>query len=219
MLFDFAVITIYLLAFRVAHSFLVSPRYALRQVVWGHEHECLIDPSESVVGTFRITQPGSSVATSLTGGEAVRKQVGLLEIKYNQFRLKSIPLTQVRSFVMGEVSLQDRQRTLDPEDPNIDKKVTAFLEEEVNVLKHEAIDKYKNLLRDAAAAGNAADTDKLKYKLQKPEEVLVRLKVEHTGFSTLNNQRFGAKFVGALANPVRIVCVPCLRCVASPRIQ
>jgi double-strand break repair protein MRE11 len=170
-------------------------------VVWGHEHECLIDPSESVVGTFRITQPGSSVATSLTGGEAVRKQVGLLEIKYNQFRLKSIPLTQVRSFVMGEVSLQDRRSTLDPEDPKIDKKITAFLEEEVNVLKHEAIDKYQNLLRDAAAAGNAADTDKLKYRLQKPEEVLVRLKVEHSGYSTLNNQRFGAKFVGALANP------------------
>lgn len=156
------------------------------------------------MGTFRITQPGSSVATSLTGGEAVRKQVGLLEIKYNQFRLKSIPLTQVRSFVMGEVSLQDRRSTLDPEDPKIDKKITAFLEEEVNVLKHEAIDKYQNLLRDAAAAGNAADTEKLKYKLQKPEEVLVRLKVEHSGYSTLNNQRFGAKFVGALANPVRI---------------
>jgi double-strand break repair protein MRE11 len=34
-------------------------------VVWGHEHECLIDFHESVVGTFRITQPGSSVATSL----------------------------------------------------------------------------------------------------------------------------------------------------------
>jgi double-strand break repair protein MRE11 len=156
------------------------------------------------VGTFRITQPGSSVATALTGGEAVRKQVGLLEIKYNQFRLKSIPLTQVRSFVMGEVSLQDRRSTFDPEDPKIDKKITAFLEEEVNVLKHEAIDKYQNLLRDAAVAGNAADTDKLKYKLQKPEEVLVRLKVEHSGYSTLNNQRFGAKFVGALANPVRI---------------
>ena len=34
-----------------------------------------------------------------------------------------------------------------------------------------------------------------KYEVQKPERVLVRLKVEHAGFSTLNNQRFGAQFV------------------------
>jgi len=171
--------------------------------VWGHEHECLIDPAESVVGTFRITQPGSSVATSLTGGEAVRKQVGLLEIKYNQFRMKPIPLTQVRSFVMGELSLQDQRSPLDPEDPKIDAKVTNVLEEEVRMLKVEAREKYENLLRDAAASGIAADTDKLHYKLEKPDEVLVRLKVEHSGFSTLNNQRFGAKFVGEVANPVR----------------
>jgi hypothetical protein len=42
-------------------------------VCWGHEHECCIEPQESVVGTFRISQPGSSVATSLIAGEAVRK--------------------------------------------------------------------------------------------------------------------------------------------------
>ena len=44
-------------------------------VIWGHEHECLIDPMESLVGTFRIIQPGSSVATSLTEGEAVQKKI------------------------------------------------------------------------------------------------------------------------------------------------
>ena len=49
-------------------------------VVWGHEHECLIEFFESVVGTFRITQPGSSVATSLVAGEAARKKVGVLDI-------------------------------------------------------------------------------------------------------------------------------------------
>ena len=177
----------------------------LLQVVWGHEHECLIDPAESVVGTFRITQPGSSVATSLTGGEAVRKQVGLLEIKYNQFRLNPIPLTQVRSFVTGEISLSDQRTPLDPEDPKIDVKVTKALEDEVRMLQAEAREKYRNLLRDAASSGKAADVDQLKYKLEKPDEVLIRLKVEHSGFSTLNNQRFGAKFVGQVANPVRTV--------------
>jgi double-strand break repair protein MRE11 len=173
-------------------------------IVWGHEHECLIEPAESVVGTFRITQPGSSVATSLTGGEAVRKQVGLLEIKANQFRLQPIPLTQVRSFVMGELSLQEQHKELDPEDPKVDVKMTKILEEEVRMLVFEAREKRKALLSDAAAGGNfvVRHKDALKYKLEKPDEVLVRLKVEHSGFSTLNNQRFGARFVGDVVRTI-----------------
>ncbi|RHZ05193.1 hypothetical protein DYB26_009496 [Aphanomyces astaci] len=37
-------------------------------VVWGHEHECVIEAEESIKGDFYITQPGSSVATSLVEG-------------------------------------------------------------------------------------------------------------------------------------------------------
>jgi len=43
-------------------------------ICWGHEHECDIEVTESVVGTFRISQPGSSVATSLVEGESMRKK-------------------------------------------------------------------------------------------------------------------------------------------------
>jgi len=44
-------------------------------VVWGHEHDCRIIP-ETVVGKkYRITQPGSSVATSLADGESLDKCV------------------------------------------------------------------------------------------------------------------------------------------------
>jgi double-strand break repair protein MRE11 len=50
-------------------------------VCWGHEHECSIEVQESVVGTFRTSQPGSSVATSLVAGDAERKRVGLLDIR------------------------------------------------------------------------------------------------------------------------------------------
>jgi hypothetical protein len=32
-------------------------------------------------------------------------------------------------------------------------------------------------------------------------ELAMLFQVEHSGFSTLNNQRFGAEFVGKLANP------------------
>jgi len=168
-------------------------------IVWGHEHECLIQPSESVVGTFRITQPGSSVATSLSAGESIRKHVGVLDVRHNQFRLTAVPLVQVRSFMMGEVSLNGQD--LDPEDPKIDDQVTQFLENEVEVLIHEVKEKRQELLLDAKEQGNnyKEQTD-LKYKLKNPDDILVRLRVEHSGFTTLNNQRFGARFVGRVAN-------------------
>jgi len=50
-----------------------------------------------------------------------------------------------------------------------------------------------------------SDKPKRKYKIKQPEKVLVRLKVEHSGFSTLNNQRFGSQFVGQVANPADIL--------------
>ena len=52
------------------------------------------------------------------------------------------------------------------------------------------------------------DADKLllggggqKYRLEKPDRILVRLKVEHSKFGTLKNQRFDSKFVEEVANP------------------
>jgi double-strand break repair protein MRE11 len=46
---------------------------ALTLCAQGHEHECLIDPEESLSGEFFVSQPGSSIATSLCQGEAVDK--------------------------------------------------------------------------------------------------------------------------------------------------
>lgn len=190
-------------------------------VCWGHEHECNIEVQESVVGTFRISQPGSSVATSLVAGEAERKKVALLDIRGGEFRLLPIPLTQVRSFVMGSVSLAE-ERTLDPDDPKVDMKVHKLLKERVDVMIYEADQKRKSLLTAAASEGNTlapyceederhfAERDQsggytrtcpLVNIMNNPQEVLVRLRVEHSGFSTVNNQRFGAKFVGNVANP------------------
>lgn len=178
-------------------------------VCWGHEHECCIEPQESVVGTFRITQPGSSVATSLTAGEARRKQFGVLDINRQQFRLEPIPLTQVRSFVMNDLSLSQRE-DLNPDEAKVEQKMTSIMEEEVRVLVHDAKELRQDLLEAANKAGNILacqlDNSPLKHNLQNPDQVLVRLRVEHSGFTTVNNQRFGAKFIGEVANPVRFFC-------------
>lgn len=122
---------------------------------------------------------------------------------------------------VSDISLA-QQRRLDPEDPKVDQKVTSVLEDQVRVLIHDAREKMKESLEAAKRAGNPiatindndddddddddhddrGDVHPLKYRLNRPEEVLVRLRVDHSGFSTLNNQRFGAKFIGEAANPV-----------------
>lgn len=45
-------------------------------VIWGHEHDCRIDPEWNSRQQFYVVQPGSSVATSLSEGETKRKYAG-----------------------------------------------------------------------------------------------------------------------------------------------
>ena len=42
-------------------------------VFWGHEHDCQINPVHSQSLGYFITQPGSSIATSLSEGESIEK--------------------------------------------------------------------------------------------------------------------------------------------------
>ena len=64
-------------------------------VIWGHEHECKLAPVWNSTQNFYVSQPGSSVATSLCEGETVKKHVGLLLVKGKQFKMKQIPLKTV----------------------------------------------------------------------------------------------------------------------------
>jgi double-strand break repair protein MRE11 len=48
---------------------------------------------------------GSSVATSLSEAESVKKQVGILYVKGTKFHVRPIPLKTVRPFVFGTVDL------------------------------------------------------------------------------------------------------------------
>jgi double-strand break repair protein MRE11 len=138
-----------------------------------------------------------------SAGEAAPKKIGILDIKNKNFRLHAVPLTQVRSFVTTEVSLREHREELDPDDPKVDSKVTKVLDAEVQLMVANARQKTEGTFQEAIAAGNDAGekNSTIKYKLVNPKEVLVRVRVEHNGFTTLNNQRFGAKFVGEVANP------------------
>ncbi|KAL6844019.1 hypothetical protein ACP4OV_025692 [Aristida adscensionis] len=156
------------------------PRF-LDFIVWGHEHECLVDPQEVPGMGFHITQPGSSVATSLIDGEAKPKHVLLLEIKGNQYRPTKIPLKSVRPFEYAEVVLKD-EADVDPND-------------QASVLEY--LDKIVRNLIEKSSPPTASRSE--------PKLPLVRIKVDYSGFSTINPQRFGQKYVGKVANPQDIL--------------
>ncbi|KAL3143519.1 hypothetical protein ABBQ38_002323 [Trebouxia sp. C0009 RCD-2024] len=148
-------------------------------VIWGHEHECIPEPWESTEAgcKFNIVQPGSSVATALSEGESKKKHIVLLEVNGEQFRTINYPLESVRPFIHDNVTLQD-QVEIAGEDSEA---ITTFLESRVERMIQKA--------RSRAVGGRPAILP------------LIRLRVDYTGFSTINAQRFGQKFVGKVANP------------------
>uniref|UniRef100_A0A0E0EIL4 Double-strand break repair protein n=1 Tax=Oryza meridionalis TaxID=40149 RepID=A0A0E0EIL4_9ORYZ len=147
-------------------------------VIWGHEHECLIDHQEVSGKDFHIIQPGSSVATSLSNAEAKPKNVVLLEIKGRQYRQTNIPLKSVRPFQYAEVQLKDQ--------------LGVELNNEAALYEH--LDNIvSNLIDKTAISGS------------EPKLPLVRVKVDYSGFSTITPQRIGQKYVGKVANPNDII--------------
>jgi len=66
-------------------------------VVWGHEHECLIDPVYNAEQGFYVTQPGSSVATSLSRGETVPKYLSTAILQHTSYIFFSLSISFVFS--------------------------------------------------------------------------------------------------------------------------
>ncbi|KAI9362043.1 meiotic recombination 11 [Zopfochytrium polystomum] len=155
----------------------------LHLIVWGHEHECLVDLQESPARGFFISQPGSSVATSLCEGEAVQKHVALVTIMpKKEFYLEKIPLKQVRPFVTGDIVLSEHVAHQASEE----RAINDFLADKVDELIEEAREKWMN-------ENPTADP-------QYFPRPLIRLRVEYTDFETINPQRFGQQFVDKVAN-------------------
>ncbi|XP_029373121.1 double-strand break repair protein MRE11 isoform X2 [Echeneis naucrates] len=156
-------------------------------VVWGHEHECLIAPTRNEQQLFYVTQPGSSVATSLSPGEATKKHIGLLRVKGRKMNLQKIPLKTVRQFFIQDVVLASYKDRFTPDTPQVTKKVEELCYAKVEDMLDEA------------------ERERLGCPLT-PEKPLIRLRVDYSGgFETFNTSRFSQKFVDRVANPKDII--------------
>ncbi|PYH89118.1 DNA repair exonuclease [Aspergillus ellipticus CBS 707.79] len=164
-------------------------------VVWGHEHECLINPRRNPETMFHVMQPGSSVATSLVPGEAVAKHVALLSVTGREFKSEPIRLKTVRPFAMREIVLSEEkgaQKLARKENNRTE--VTRFLMTMVEELIEEAKAEWLETQEERD------DDEALEVPLP-----LVRLRVEIStpeggSYDCENPQRFSNRFVDKVAN-------------------
>lgn len=164
-------------------------------VVWGHEHECLIDPSYNPEMNFHVMQPGSSVATSLMPGEAVPKHVAVLSITGKEFKVDTIRLKTVRPFVMKEIVLSE------------DKTALSFAKKGDNraALTRHLMGIVESMTEEARLEWKAAQDDADREDDEEVPLPLIRLRVEYSApeggnFDCENPQRFSNRFVGKVAN-------------------
>jgi double-strand break repair protein MRE11 len=166
-------------------------------VVWGHEHECLIEPRYNPAMGFHVMQPGSSVATSLMPGEAVPKHVAILSVTGKEFVTESIRLKTVRPFIMRDIVLAEEEEIKRKELWRVADnraKITEYLTQVVENLIEEAKRDWLELQDDREA----------EEALEVPRP-LVRLRVEYTApqpgeFRCENPQRFSNRFMDKVAN-------------------
>lgn len=163
-------------------------------VIWGHEHECEIEPRYNPEMSFHVMQPGSSVATSLMPGEAVPKHVAILSITGKEFQVQPIRLKTVRPFVMREVVLAE------------EKELKGIWKKEENrmAITHHLMRIVEDMIKESERQWieNHGDAQP-----EKPQDAwpLIRLRVEYSApeggrFDCENPQRFSNRFVGHVAN-------------------
>lgn len=149
----------------------------LNFVIWGHEHECQCNAHEVAGKEFYVTQPGSSVATSLCEGESREKHYVILEVNRGGFQCKCFKMRTVRPFVMEDLSL-----TVENVPKHDQEAMRKCLVKRVNSMIDRAKDQNVDMLP------------------------LVRLRVEITDdYEKILPQRFAADFVGRVANPEDIL--------------
>lgn len=94
-------------------------------IIWGHEHDSFIEHRKTQNREYVIYQPGSTVATSLTEGEARLKHMLFLEIRNLGYKITPIPIKNTRRILFRNLELKDIQ----PSPTDIEGFVSEIFEE------------------------------------------------------------------------------------------
>ncbi|KAJ1522908.1 hypothetical protein ONE63_002048 [Megalurothrips usitatus] len=156
-------------------------------IIWGHEHDCRVEPEFNATKNFHVMQPGSSVATSLAEGESLPKHVAIVKIYKKQFECTPIPLETVRPFVFRDANVSEVLM----ENPKDLKSLTEKIEEGATKLVQE-------MIKEALAKKTGHP--------KQPALPLIRLRLffEDEG-DMINIVRFNQKFEGSVANPTDLL--------------
>lgn len=145
-------------------------------VLWGHEHDCRVVPEEVPGKSFYISQPGSSVATSLSEGESIEKHIAILYVCEKQFKCDPIKLETVRPFVFKSIDLKDYEDELDLDEGDIKSKVKELVSGMIN-----------NMIEEAKQKETRSATQ--------PKTPLIRLRVIYQNEDyAFNEIRFGQQY-------------------------
>ncbi|XP_065171050.1 double-strand break repair protein MRE11 isoform X3 [Atheta coriaria] len=175
-------------------------------VMWGHEHDCYIEPM--LTNDVYYTQPGSTVATSLSDGESRPKHVGILHINQKKFFIEPIPLKRVRVMIYRNIFL-------DSVEDMLSKGVAEI--ELANYCEKEVISEIKDMLK---AAKKIKDQNRERFGIDNDMLPLIRLVVQYfDDRQTFHDKKMALVFDGQLANPQEIVLQKRLTTTKSKRDQ
>ncbi|XP_055324857.1 double-strand break repair protein MRE11-like [Sitodiplosis mosellana] len=159
-------------------------------VLWGGESECRIQPEPINIDMherFYVSQPGSTVVTSMSEGESVEKQIAILYVSENKFMCQPVKLETVRPFVYKSINLQDYGDELDWNVGEAKTKIDELLDRNINELIKQAKGKQTN---------NATQ----------PKLPLIHLRVSYQNEdNAINKIRFGQRYIQRVANPFEMI--------------
>lgn len=162
-------------------------------VVWGHEHESIVTHTTRMDSEAYISQPGSSVATSLSEGETARKHAVLLQVWKNRYAVTPLPLFSIRPFHLEHISIAALGIPPQLTELQMADAISQRLAQEVErILKEISV----STCTDGSVPNARWNNRKLP---------LIRLKINYTGYTVINSKRFGQLFFDRVANPADIL--------------
>ncbi|EDO08286.1 DNA repair protein Mre11 family protein [Babesia bovis T2Bo] len=169
-------------------------------VIWGHEHECLKFPMLSETRGFKVLQMGSTIQTSLATGEMEPKHCCLMEIGDDGVKFYPIYLETARQLHYSEISLCDIGVSPKGGEKDIFKKLVFTMD---NILRNMPERPRTPLCISAVADIVMPDKEcELSEAIESAQAMpLVRVRVDHSGYDSINPRTFGARYVDRVANP------------------